>query len=64
MKYENGNLNVLHWTRRFFHHGVMPLKDGCHPDLGRQRINLTFRRAKMRCTVQAPLFFDEPAMKQ
>jgi DNA oxidative demethylase len=29
---------------RLFHHGVLPLKDGNHPDLGQQRLNLTFRR--------------------
>ncbi len=26
-------------------HGVMPLRDGYHPLLGNQRINLTFRKA-------------------
>ncbi|OYV35837.1 MAG: alpha-ketoglutarate-dependent dioxygenase AlkB [Rhodospirillales bacterium 20-64-7] len=39
--------DVLVWggpARRHFH-GVQPLKDGEHPQLGRQRINLTFRKA-------------------
>jgi alkylated DNA repair protein (DNA oxidative demethylase) len=26
-------------------HGVMPLADGEHPLIGRQRLNLTFRHA-------------------
>jgi alkylated DNA repair protein (DNA oxidative demethylase) len=30
---------------RLFHHGVLALKEGEHPKLGRQRINLTFRAA-------------------
>jgi len=30
---------------RLSFHGVAPLKDGQHPLLGRQRINLTFRKA-------------------
>jgi DNA oxidative demethylase len=39
--------DVLVWggPARLFHHGVLPLKDGHHPQLGRQRLNLTFRRA-------------------
>jgi alkylated DNA repair protein (DNA oxidative demethylase) len=40
--------DVVVWggTARLFHHGVLPLKDGHHPELGRQRLNLTFRRAQ------------------
>jgi alkylated DNA repair protein (DNA oxidative demethylase) len=39
--------DVVVWggaTRRHFH-GVAPLLDGCHPRLGRRRVNLTFRKA-------------------
>lgn len=39
--------DVVVWggeTRRYFH-GVAPLLDGCHPRLGRRRVNLTFRKA-------------------
>lgn len=42
-----GHGDVVVWggeTRLNFH-GVAPLADGEHPGLGRQRINLTFRRA-------------------
>jgi len=40
--------DVLVWggPSRLFYHGVLPLRDGTHPRLGRQRINLTFRRAE------------------
>jgi alkylated DNA repair protein (DNA oxidative demethylase) len=39
--------DVVVWggPARLAFHGVMPLADGEHPLLGRQRINLTFRRA-------------------
>ncbi|MFA5683994.1 MAG: DNA oxidative demethylase AlkB [Lysobacteraceae bacterium] len=39
--------DVLVWggEDRLRHHGVLPLKDAVHPLLGRQRINLTLRRA-------------------
>jgi alkylated DNA repair protein (DNA oxidative demethylase) len=39
--------DVLVWggSARLVFHGVLPLKDGVHPTLGRQRINLTFRAA-------------------
>ena len=42
-----GHGDVVVWggPSRLFFHGVMPLADGDHPALGRQRINLTFRRA-------------------
>jgi len=39
--------DVVVWggeSRRYFH-GIAPLADGCHPRLGRRRINLTFRKA-------------------
>jgi alkylated DNA repair protein (DNA oxidative demethylase) len=31
---------------RLAFHGVAPLADGEHPRMGRQRINLTFRKAR------------------
>ena len=39
--------DVVVWGRpaRLRFHGVMPLKDGDHAALGRQRVNLTFRKA-------------------
>jgi DNA oxidative demethylase len=42
---QHGDVVVWGGPARLFHHGVLPLKDGHHLDLGRQRINLTFRRA-------------------
>lgn len=43
---QHGDVVVWGGPARLFHHGVLPLKDGHHPDLGRQRVNLTFRRAR------------------
>lgn len=39
--------DVLVWggLDRLRYHGVLPLQAGCHPVLGAQRINLTFRKA-------------------
>ncbi len=42
----HGDVVVWGGPARFFHHGVLPLKPGCHPMIGEQRINLTFRRAR------------------
>jgi alkylated DNA repair protein (DNA oxidative demethylase) len=42
---EHGDVAVWGGASRLAYHGVMPLKDGVHPDLGACRINLTFRRA-------------------
>jgi DNA oxidative demethylase len=42
---QHGDVVVWGGPARLFHHGVLPLKDGNHPVLGRQRVNLTFRRA-------------------
>jgi DNA oxidative demethylase len=42
---QHGDVVVWGGPARLNHHGVLPLKDGHHPDLGRQRLNLTFRRA-------------------
>ncbi|NVN87726.1 MAG: DNA oxidative demethylase AlkB [Rhodopseudomonas sp.] len=40
--------DVVAWggPARLAYHGVAPLKDGTHPLLGPQRINLTFRKAR------------------
>nr|WP_238552173.1 DNA oxidative demethylase AlkB [Herminiimonas sp. CN] len=41
----HGDVAVWGGPARLRYHGVMPLKEGCHPLLGGQRINLTFRKA-------------------
>jgi DNA oxidative demethylase len=41
----HGDVAVWGGPSRLFFHGVPELKDGCHATLGRQRINLTLRRA-------------------
>lgn len=41
----HGDVVVWGGPDRLRFHGVLPLHDGHHPLLGRQRINLTFRRA-------------------
>jgi alkylated DNA repair protein (DNA oxidative demethylase) len=41
----HGDVVVWGGPSRLFHHGVLALKDGTHPLLGRMRINLTFRKA-------------------
>ena len=41
----HGDVVVWGGASRLAFHGVAPLADGDHPHLGRQRINLTFRRA-------------------
>jgi alkylated DNA repair protein (DNA oxidative demethylase) len=41
----HGDVVVWGGPARLAYHGVAPLKDGGHPRLGRQRINLTFRKA-------------------
>lgn len=40
--------DVVAWggPSRLAFHGVLPLRDGEHPKLGRRRINLTFRKAR------------------
>ena len=40
----HGDVVVWGGPSRLAYHGVMPLSDGEHPLLGRQRINLTFRK--------------------
>jgi alkylated DNA repair protein (DNA oxidative demethylase) len=42
---EHGDVVVWGGPARLNHHGVLPLKEGEHPLLGRQRLNLTLRRA-------------------
>ncbi len=41
----HGDVVVWGGADRLRYHGVLPLKDAEHPLLGRQRINLTFRKA-------------------
>jgi alkylated DNA repair protein (DNA oxidative demethylase) len=43
---EHGDIAVWGGPARLVFHGVAPLADGEHPRMGRQRINLTFRRAR------------------
>ena len=43
---EHGDIVVWGGPSRLFFHGVAPLADGEHNLLGRQRINLTFRKAR------------------
>jgi alkylated DNA repair protein (DNA oxidative demethylase) len=43
---EHGDIAVWGGPARLAFHGVAPLADGEHAQLGRQRINLTFRRAR------------------
>jgi alkylated DNA repair protein (DNA oxidative demethylase) len=41
----HGDVVVWGGSQRLAFHGIQPLSDGMHPDTGRCRINLTFRRA-------------------
>jgi alkylated DNA repair protein (DNA oxidative demethylase) len=43
---EHGDVVVWGGPSRLFYHGVAPLADGEHPVIGRQRINLTFRKVR------------------
>jgi alkylated DNA repair protein (DNA oxidative demethylase) len=43
---EHGDIVVWGGASRLYFHGVAPLADGEHAQLGRQRINLTFRKAR------------------
>jgi alkylated DNA repair protein (DNA oxidative demethylase) len=43
---EQGDIVVWGGPARLVYHGVAPLADAEHPALGRQRINLTFRKAR------------------
>jgi alkylated DNA repair protein (DNA oxidative demethylase) len=42
----HGDVVVWGGPARLVYHGVAPLSDGAHALLGRQRINLTFRKAR------------------
>lgn len=42
---QHGDVVVWGGISRLYYHGIIPLKDGDHPLLGRYRINLTFRKA-------------------
>lgn len=41
----HGDIAIWGGSSRLCYHGVLTLKDGEHPKLGRTRLNLTFRRA-------------------
>jgi DNA oxidative demethylase len=43
---EHGDVVAWGGPSRLFFHGIAPLVDGEHPIMGRQRINLTFRKAR------------------
>ncbi|MDO9560173.1 MAG: DNA oxidative demethylase AlkB [Bradyrhizobium sp.] len=43
---DHGDIVVWGGPSRLFFHGIAPLADGEHALLGRQRINLTFRKAR------------------
>lgn len=43
---EHGDVGVWGGPARLFFHGIAPLADGEHAVMGRQRINLTFRKAR------------------
>ncbi len=45
---DHGDIVVWGGPSRLFHHGVMPLADGHHPRLGRQRLNLTLQEGPVR----------------
>lgn len=45
LRLAHGDVAVWGGPSRLAYHGIAPLADGDHPRLGRQRINLTFRRA-------------------
>ena len=42
---EHGDVVVWGGPARLYYHGIAPLRDGVHPVLGRQRLNLTLRKA-------------------
>jgi DNA oxidative demethylase len=45
LELRHGDVVVWGGPARLRYHGVLPLKEGRHPLLGRHRINLTFRKA-------------------
>jgi alkylated DNA repair protein (DNA oxidative demethylase) len=42
----HGDVVVWGGVDRLRFHGVMPVREGSHPQLGEQRINFTFRKAR------------------
>lgn len=40
-----GDIMVWGGPARLRYHGVLPIKEACHPLTGTHRINLTFRKA-------------------
>lgn len=42
----HGDVVVWGGPSRMAYHGVLTLKDGVHPDVGRRRVNLTIRKAR------------------
>ena len=46
MTLNHGDVVVWGGPARFAHHGVLTLKDGVHPVVGRRRLNLTVRQAR------------------
>ncbi|MDD2927020.1 DNA oxidative demethylase AlkB, partial [Rhodoferax sp.] len=44
----HGDVVVWGGPSRLAYHGVLPLADGVHALLGRQRLNLTFRRVRLK----------------
>jgi alkylated DNA repair protein (DNA oxidative demethylase) len=45
LRLAHGDVIVWGGPARLAYHGVLPLAEGCHSRLGRQRVNLTFRKA-------------------
>lgn len=43
---DHGDVVVWGGAARMAYHGIAPLKDGRHPELGRRRLNLTIRKAR------------------
>lgn len=44
----HGDVVVWGGPARLCYHGILPIKDDIHPNLGRKRINLTFREVKAK----------------
>jgi len=42
---QHGDVVVWGGATRLAHHGIAPVVDGCHPLVGRMRLNVTMRRA-------------------
>ena len=46
VRLSHGDVVVWGGPARLAYHGVAPLPDGEHPQVGRQRLNLTFRKTR------------------